>query len=371
MGEKISHIVVCLGMLVFLTVFGAWFLFRTPDPYSASERRVLLTAPKLTAETVRSGKFMSDYEDYALDQFPLRDTFRTVKAVNEHYVLRKLDSNKLYLKDGYLSKLEYPLSEAMLDHATDRFSFLYEKFMKEQGITPYLVIVPDKNYFLAGESGMLALDYEALYERVLSRTDFMQYIEIRDLLDIGDYYYTDTHWRQERITDVAERILDGMGIPAEKQGIPDRLKTLDIPFEGVYVGQAALPVKLDAIQYYDSDVISSCAVLNYDTGMPVEAEVYDIAAAGGRDGYDFFLEGASALITIENPNATTDRELVIFRDSFGSSLAPLLIAPYKKVTLLDIRYIQSGMVGNFVKFEDQDVLFEYSTILLNNSMGMR
>ena len=34
----------------------------------------------------------------------------------------------------------------------------------------------------------------------------------------------------------------------------------------------------------------------------------------------------------------TDRELVIFRDSFASSLAPLLMEQYAKITLVDIRY---------------------------------
>ena len=37
-----------------------------------------------------------------------------------------------------------------------------------------------------------------------------------------------------------------------------------------------------------------------------------------------FLSGSKSLLTITNPSADTDRELVIFRDSFASSLAPLL-----------------------------------------------
>ena len=39
-----------------------------------------------------------------------------------------------------------------------------------------------------------------------------------------------------------------------------------------------------------------------------------------------------SLLTVDNPNARTDRELVIFRDSFGSSLAPLLLEGYSRVT---------------------------------------
>ena len=45
----------------------------TPDdPYSTEERRKLKQMPSLTWETVFSGKFMSEFESYSLDQFPFR-----------------------------------------------------------------------------------------------------------------------------------------------------------------------------------------------------------------------------------------------------------------------------------------------------------
>ena len=93
--------------------------------------------------------------------------------------------------------------------------------------------------------------------------------------------------------------------------------------------------------------------------------------AYGKDPYEMFLSGSLPLITIENPNATTDKELVIFRDSFGGSITPLLVEGYAKITLVDIRYITSDLVGMFVDFEDQDVLFLYSTLVLNSSTTLR
>jgi hypothetical protein len=93
--------------------------------------------------------------------------------------------------------------------------------------------------------------------------------------------------------------------------------------------------------------------------------------ASGRDPYDVFLSGSVSLLTIENPKSATDRELVIFRDSFGSSLAPLLVESYAKVTLVDIRYLQSERLGQFLQFDDQDVLFLYSTLVLNNSETLK
>lgn len=72
-------------------------------------------------------------------------------------------------------------------------------------------------------------------------------------------------------------------------------------------------------------------------------------------------------MTIENRHAHTDKELIIFRDSYGSSLAPLLLEEYQQLTLIDLRYITTEKVGELVDFNDQDVLFLYNTLILNNS----
>ena len=85
------------------------------------------------------------------------------------------------------------------------------------------------------------------------------------------------------------------------------------------------------------------------------------------DGYDVFLHGAQAVLTVENPLAQTDRELIVFRDSFGSALTPLLLDAYQTVTLVDIRYVNSNFLDRFVDFHGQDVLILYSTPLINGA----
>ena len=91
-------------------------------------------------------------------------------------------------------------------------------------------------------------------------------------------------------------------------------------------------------------------------------------AQGRRiDGKVMFLGGPLSLVTIENENAKTDKELIIFRDSFGSSIAPLFVEGYKKITLVDIRYMHPNLLDNYIEFNSQDVLFLYSTSVLNNS----
>ena len=77
------------------------------------------------------------------------------------------------------------------------------------------------------------------------------------------------------------------------------------------------------------------------------------------------------MLTIENPNAATEKELIVFRDSFGSALVPLLLKDYKTVTVVDIRYLASDFVGDYVDFHGQDVLFLYSTLILNSSTTLK
>ena len=45
----------------------------------------------------------------------------------------------------------------------------------------------------------------------------------------------------------------------------------------------------------------------------------------------------------------------------------MLLSGYSRITLVDIRYIQPDYLGQFIDFENCDVLFLYSSLVLNNS----
>ena len=115
----------------------------------------------------------------------------------------------------------------------------------------------------------------------------------------------------------------------------------------------------------ESELLRACTVYDYETGKT--GTVYDLTKLDSKDLYEVYLSGSRSLLTIENPNAATDRELIVFRDSFGSAMVPLLVSDYAKVTLVDVRYIQIDVLDRFLEFSGQDVLFLYSTLVLNNS----
>jgi Zn-dependent M16 (insulinase) family peptidase len=141
------------------------------------------------------------------------------------------------------------------------------------------------------------------------------------------------------------------------------------PFYGVYYGQAALPMAAEDLFVMESNILRDCRVFSHD--LKEYTQVYNMDKITSRDLYDVFLSGPQSLLEIENPKAKTDKELIVFRDSFGSSLTPLLVQDYAKVTVVDIRYLPSAAVGQFVAFTGQDVLFAYSTLILNTGSALK
>ena len=278
MEKRKNWLVLCLTA-GFLLVFALWSICKADDARSVSERRALAQRPELTAKSVWDGTFMTKFETYTLDQFPLRDTFRSLKAHVQLDVLRQKDNNGVYIKDGYAAKLEYPMNESSIDHAAERFRYLYEnldyplnedsvehalarfrfvyeRYLQGTDAKIYFAAIPDKNYFLAEQYGFPALDYEELIQKFADGMDYAQTVGLTDVLTLGSYYRTDIHWRQEAILPAAQRLAEAMGADWT-----DKFEavTLDAPFCGVYCGQSALDLAPDALTYLTNDTLRACA----------------------------------------------------------------------------------------------------------------
>lgn len=367
MNKKIRAI--GAGILVALWVTLTGFMWFGPrQQISQSERRPLQQMPEITAESIFGGSFMGEFEDFTLDQFPLRDSFRTLKSLYTYKIMQQKDNNGIYMADGYAAKLNYPLNEVSVNYALKIFDGIYQQYLQGTNVKTYLALVPDKSYYLAEANGYPAMDYEALAAKMEEGMPWAKPIDLTGTLDITDYYYTDTHWRQEKIFGAAGALCEAMGVPVPQEN-KYTATLIDRPFYGVYYGQAALPMASEELYIMKSPLLDACKVFNYETNR--YQRVYDMQKVNGNDPYDVFLSGAQALLTIENPKVTNGKELIIFRDSFGSSMAPLLVENYSKVTVVDLRYVGSAVLGQYLKFSNQDVLFLYSSLILNSSTSLK
>ena len=343
-----------------IIIYGFFFLnIFIPDlDVSKSERRKLQEFPEISINNTFNKDFMNEFDDYSVDQFVFRDSFRNIKASYSFNLLGMLDNNGYFEKDGVLYNNLYPLNKKSIDSFINKIKILNDNFDLSNNV--YISIIPDKNYYL-DDSKYLRIDYDYLYERV--KTIPYRFIDLRNVLSINDYYRTDTHWRQERLENVVFTINKSMGNKTTFNYKENKYS----PFYGVYYGQAALNVKPDELIYLTNDVLDQVIVEDLESNN----KLYDIDALKGLDSYDVFVGGATPLVKITNPNSKPDKELILFRDSFGSSIAPLLVENYKSITLVDMRYMNMNLLKEKVEFKNKDILILYSTLIINDSSTLK
>ena len=268
-----------------------------------------------------TNKYIDKLDGYLVDQFPLRDEYRSIKALYNYNVLNMLVNNDIYFKDNYIFKSMYPTNKNSINNFVNHVNKTTEFMNEDNNI--YFVLVPDKNYYLESDD-FLNIEYDYIYNEI-SNIDNINFIDIRNVLSLDDYYETDTHWRQENISKVVNVIVDEMGY--EYKDIEYKVNEYD-KFYGVYYGESAINRKLETLRYLSNDTLDNVRVEYLEDKEFIK--VYNVDKLNGMDAYDVYLNGATPYIEIYNDNSTSNKELIIFRDSFGSSISPLLVEYYSK-----------------------------------------
>lgn len=377
MKKKIQIISAFLVMAIWISLAGfAWL--QPAKQISAAERRPLAQLPSFSDSTADK-PFTDLFDKYTQDQFPLRDTFRQLKSLFHFYTMQQMDNNNYYAVDGFVAKMLQmgKNQENQLLLNLDIFNNIYNKYLRPFGCKAYVAIAPDKGYYMYEESGHLAPDYEKLFALVKEKMPWATHIDLTQLLTLEDFYKTDTHWRQENLVKVAEKIAEAMKTkvtPFEQY----TMEFVEKPFYGVYYGHAALPLPAEEMYHMHSEILDACAVYKLEPVVDENGKltmefawttepspVYDLSQLDSEDMYNSFISpNTVGMLRIVNPNATTGKNLIVFRDSFGSSISPLLVESYATVTLVDLRYADSEGLGNYLNFRGDDVLFLFGTQVL-------
>ena len=361
MNDKIKDIVVTI---VFLFTVISLFLInviKEDTDISVAERRKLATMPELTTKSLFDGTYFKKFDSYVTDQFVERDAFRKIKIDIE--LSTKGEYNNLYMYDDYIVEEIFPLNTNSINNLTNKINYIKNTYLNNNS-NIYYTIIPDKNYFV--NKGNLKLDYNKLQDMMKSNLTNLNYINIFDKLTLDNYYKTDTHWKEEDLFNVANTIANQMNFDiTNNNNVVNTITT----FKGSYAGRLSVTKDIDTIKTISNPSTLNSSVYNYETKK--YTDIYDYTKINSLDKYDIYLSGAVPIIDITNNNTSSDKELIVFRDSYGSSLIPLLIEGYKKITVIDIRYISSKILNKYIDFNDQDVLFMYSILTINNSFSIR
>lgn len=333
MSKKYAIFITAL-FCVFLFGFGAAFFLLPDKEFSEQENRYLTQFKVPTWETLKSGQFMEDFEEYVIDQFPLRDEWIRLKSRSER-ALGKQENNKVYFgADG--QTLFAHFTRPSHEELAKRVEYVNQLAAKTD-VPVYFALIPDKSYVWADllpahapnvDDGSLLADAQALCAGDVTWID---------LALSGDdvFYRTDHHWSTMGAYQGYQAIAQALnGFYTTPEGEPALAS--DSFYGTTWSSAGAGWVKPDSI--YTMVAEEGIEVTRYPEGQPVAGELYDETWLEKKDKYSMFLGGNQPLCIIQNPEASTDRKLLIVRDSYTDSLAPFLAQDYAEIHLIDLRY---------------------------------
>ena len=330
----------------FISLFGFISLFNKEE-ISIYERRKLKAFPKIKD----NNNFFDDLDKYLSDHFIIRQDFREVKGFVNYNLFNISINNKVTIKDDYLFELT-ETNYKSLDNIVAKVDEIITRF----DINDYeFIAIPLKNHYADLDNVSEEID-----EYLGVRID--NYHSLKDLLSLSDYYHTDIHLKQERLGSVVSKILELCDV--EEKDIEYSFNTYD-KFYGSLYAKMAISMKPDTITYLTNDLLDSIKV--YSVEDKDLLDVYNVSELESLDPYSIYLNGPKAYLKIVNKNVE-DRKLIIFRDSYTSSIAPLLVPYFNEIELIDLRYYGSDLLnidGN------TKVLFIYGSEVLNNSFSIK
>lgn len=330
----------------FISLFGFISLFNKEE-ISIYERRKLKAFPKIKD----NNNFFDDLDKYLSDHFIFRQDFREVKGFVNYNLFNISINNKVTIKDDYLFELT-ETNYKSLDNIVAKVDDIIKRFE----IDDYeFIAIPLKNHYADLDNVSEEID-----EYLSVKID--NYHSLKDLLSLSDYYRSDIHLKQERLGSVVSKILELCDV--EEKDIEYSFNTYE-KFYGSLYAKMAISMKPDTITYLTNDLLNSIKV--YSVEDKDLLDVYNVSELESLDPYSVYLNGPKAYLKIVNKNVE-DRKLIIFRDSYTSSIVPLLVPYFSEIELIDLRYYSSDLLNID---GDSKVLFIFGSEVLNNSFSIK
>lgn len=356
MSKKYSAFI---SILFCLFIFGFGIVqFIVPDKsFSEQENRYLGQFVPPTLESLKSGEFMEQFEDYITDQFPLRDQWIQLKAWCEK-TMGKQENNNVYLgTDGSTLFAQYTKpSQADFEKKVGYVN----KLAANVDVPVYFALIPDKTYVWADRlpaNAPLVDDGSALEIAGSLCSGDVHWIDLSGAFSGNDVFYrTDHHWTTMGAYQGYVALMTAMNGKVTVLDYPPTLVS-DSFYGTTWSSSGAGWIAPDSMYTWVPE--SQFQVTWYHDGTAKPGSLYDESKLEVKDKYSMFLGGNQPLCIIENENSDGGKLLVI-RDSYADSLAPFLGLDYSEVHLWDLRYNMTSLKTYIAENGIDQVLVLYS-----------
>ena len=341
---------------------------------SELENRALESRPRFNLTTVLSGDFMEQWEKYLSDQFAGRNTWRRVKVGLDRLGGAKMENNIYIGKGGQLMEnIEVP-DEDQLDAnmtAIQNFAQTYE------GIPVTMMLVPDAACILTDRLPAFAEveDQRQMFsmaERKLG--DSVNWIDTVSILNKHKseklYYKTDHHWTTQGAFYVFQDAAQTFGIEGD---VSDDFVSYTVTdsFNGVLAASSGVGLdERELIDIYVPTEGDDDVIVDYVDEGRKTTSLYDSSKLDTRDKYGVFLGGNTSVIDIKTVS-TSQKRLLIVKDSFADCFIPFLAPYYREIVVVDPRYYSGTMdeIMDTYRITDALILYSGNTFFTDNNIS--
>ena len=365
MKKTTSALMGTIFLVILMAVFIANIII--PDKKNSDEEnRVLQQLPSFSVSAYKEGRFESKIEDYASDQFILRNGFIRLKTAADT-ALGGLESNGVYrCRDNYLMEdITVPTKDV--------------KESNTSALTAFKEANPDlKMYFLlAPNAANILSDKLPVAVSTANQNKYMDDffetveslgitpIDVRDTFkeaekDTQLYYRTDHHWTTDGAYLAFGQVNSVMEL-GNKVTYTDYAVKND--FRGTLASKSGFVNGMDdAIKIYlpaeDSEGYEN-SVIYYSDTKEKTTRFYQVDSLDTKDAYTVFGGSNHPMYTVRTP-LDTDRHLLLIKDSYANSMVPFLSQCFSEIVVVDPRYFYDNIQDIISSESITDVLFLYN-----------
>ena len=350
--------------LVFICIFIVTMsinLIVSDKAKSLSENRSLQQYPVMNMDEVLTGDYQSKLNTWFSDQFVGRDFFVHTKYLVSKWTGLKQIDNVFICKDRLIEDAN-DFNETQFKRNVDAMNAFYTKYPSLRHtfvLAPNAVFVQKE--YLPQDAEVLAKNEQFDYIYTCLATEVVR-ADIRATLnehkDEYLYYKTDHHWTSLGAYYAFLSSSSSLGIGNANADNYDIYLGTD-SFVGTLANKTGSVGLKDTVELYVPKDLPEYVCTNVSTGKSSRT-IYSSKGLSSNDAYTVFFGGNAGLIRLEMNNSSNKR-LLVFKDSYANAYLQFLIPYYRTITIIDPRYYYDD-VNRLIQSEViTDILYMYNT----------
>lgn len=324
--------------------------------------------------TRRDGKaFKDDFETFFCDHLVGREIW--VKSCNTIQRLSgQREINGVYTEGDRMIQLFRGSDKETVDNSIVAVNAFAAKFPDKQ--VSFMLAPTSQEYYGTKIPSYMEISSEkAFIDDTYKKLEGVTPIDCQGFVtghaDEYIYYRTDHHWTSLGAYYAYQSAAKTLGYNAYSRNMFN-VETAGVDFRGtLYSKTLDDSITPDTMDYYflsngEPNVKMTCInggdIQHYDS-------LYVREFLDQKDKYSSFTGSNVPIVTIET-DVDNDKSLLIIKDSYAHSLVPFLSKHYSKITMIDMRYINTD-ISRLVKLDEyQQVMFMYNVITFSEDNNL-